>query len=61
MDAVIFTFVTTVVLIITFYIGRWFGIKFMMRQLEKELAAAEKISSIVVSDLATPDLAAEIS
>ena len=45
MDAVIFTFVTTVVLIITFYIGRWFGIKFMMRQLEKELAAAEKISS----------------
>ena len=45
MDAVIFTFVTTVVLIITFYIGRWFAIKFMMRQLEKELAAAEKNSS----------------
>jgi uncharacterized protein YneF (UPF0154 family) len=45
MNAAIFALVTTVVLIITFYIGRWFGIKFMMRQIEKEIAAKE-LSSI---------------
>jgi hypothetical protein len=45
MDALIFAAITTVVLIITFYIGRWFGIKFMMDKIEKELAAKD-LSSV---------------
>jgi len=50
MEAVIFSLVTTVVLIITFYVGRWFGIKFMMRQMEIELAEDAKNSSSVDDD-----------
>ena len=47
MEAVIFSVITTFVLIITFYVGRWFGIKYVMRRIEKELAEDVKKSSSV--------------
>jgi len=50
MEAVIFSFVTTVVLIITFHIGRWFGIRLVVRRIEKELTAYEENSSSVDED-----------
>ena len=41
MDAFLYALIATGLLAVTFYTGRWVGIKKMMDQIEKELKAAE--------------------